>query len=164
MPKSQPNSNTCHIPDKCPKILAVDDIQDNLDLIQELFEDEPWNVKTVDNARDALAEIKHWHPDLVLLDIMMPEFNGHNLCTAIRMKPEMDDIAVIFLTAQKTSDVDINRGMKMGADDYICKPIDGEQLRKRVRAILQPRWLRRADANVGDQGTQLIGSAGGGNA
>jgi len=133
---------------KLPKILVVDDIQDNLDLIKGLFEDESWNVRTVDNARDAMAEIKRWHPNLVLLDIMMPEYNGHHLCTAIRMKPEMEDIQVIFLTAKKISESDIKRGMKMGADDYICKPIDGEKLRQRVRAILQPRWLQRADADI----------------
>lgn len=120
-----------------PKVFVVDDIQDNLDLIVELFEGEPWNVKTADNAKDAWATIKRWHPDMVVLDIRMPEFNGHHLCTAIRMKRELDDIPVGFLTSEYTGKPDIERGMRMGAADYICRPVDGKVLRQRVRAVIE---------------------------
>ena len=122
---------------RCPKLLAVDDIQDNLDLIVQLFEGEPWNVRTADNAKDAWATIKRWHPDLILLDIRMPEFNGHHLCTAIRMKGELDDIPVVFLTSEYTGKAEIQRGMKMGASDYICRPVDRKVLCQRVRAVIQ---------------------------
>ena len=122
---------------RCPKVLVVDDIQDNLDLIVELFEGEPWNVKAADNVKHAWAIVKRWHPDVILLDIRMPEFNGHHLCTAIRMKRELDDILVVFLTSEYTEKPDIERGMKMGAADYICRPVDGEILRQRIRAVIQ---------------------------
>ncbi len=124
---------------KSPRILVVDDIRDNLDLIVDLFEGEPWNVRTVDNCKDAWATIKRWHPGLVLLDIQMPDYNGHHLCTAIRMMPDMDDIPVIFLTAERTSEAEIERGLQMGAVDYICKPVDGAALRERVRAVVERR-------------------------
>ncbi len=128
---------------KIPRILVVDDIQDNLDLIVELFEGEPWNVRTADNSKDAWAVVKRWHPDLVLLDIQMPGYNGHHLCTAIHMEPEMDDILVVFLTAERTSEAEVERGLKMGAVDYICKPVDGAVLRERVRAVVE-HWRERA--------------------
>ncbi len=128
---------------KIPRILVVDDIQDNLDLIVELFEGEPWNVRTADNSKDAWAVVKRWHPDLVLLDIQMPGYNGYHLCTAIHTDPEMDDIPVVFLTAERTSEAEVERGLKMGAVDYICKPVDGAVLRKRVRAVVE-HWRERA--------------------
>lgn len=131
-----------------PKVLVVDDIQDNLDLAVQLFEGEPWNVKTTDNAKDAWATIKRWHPDVVLLDIRMPEFNGHHLCTAIRMKSELDDMPVIFLTSERTGKADIERGMKMGAEDYICRPVDGQVLRQRVRAVIQKHRVHSGVARV----------------
>ena len=121
---------------KSPRILIVDDLRDNLDLIVELFEGEPWNVRTADNSKEAWALIKRWRPDLVLLDIQMPDYNGHHLCTAIRMKSDMDDIQVIFLTAERTSEAEIERGLEMGAVDYICKPVDGAALCERVRTVI----------------------------
>ena len=133
---------------RCPKVLVVDDIQDNLDLTVELFEGDPWNVKTADNAKAAWAIIKRWHPNLVLLDIRMPEFNGHHLCTAIRMKRELDDIPVIFLTSEYTSKAETERGMKMGASDYICRPVDGKVLRQRVRAVIEQHRQQSAIART----------------
>lgn len=131
-----------------PRILVVDDIRDNLDLIVELFEHDPWNVKTADNAKDAWAIIRRWHPDLVLLDIRMPEFNGHHLCTAIRMKRELDDVSVVFLTSECTDKVEIERGMRMGASDYICRPVDGKVLRQRVRAVIEQHGYPSAAART----------------
>jgi len=143
--------------DRCvpsPRILVVDDIQDNLDLIVDLFEEEPWNVRTADNSKDAWALIKRWHPALILLDIQMPHYNGHHLCTAIRTRPDMDDVAVIFLTAERTSQAEIERGLEMGAVDYICKPVDGTTLRERVRTIIGPHEGRMEDAMEAEDKSQ----------
>lgn len=123
-------------PATCPRILVVDDCQDNLDLIVEWFENEPWNVQAVDNVQDAWALMKKWRPDLVLLDVEMPGFTGHHLCTAMGMKPALNDVPVIFLTAAHRDPEDVARGLKMGACDYICRPIDGHELRRRVREAL----------------------------
>jgi CheY-like chemotaxis protein len=125
---------------KYPRLLVVDDEPDNLDLLSEWFQHEPWDVQTAVNAKDAWALMKRWHPDLVLLDVRMPEFSGHHLCTAIRMKGEYDDVQVVFISAERTCRSDIERGMSLGASDYICKPIDGRDLCERVRSMLAARW------------------------
>lgn len=126
-----------------PTILAVDDIPDNLDLVIEVLEGEPWNVVTAGNARDAWVILKKSAPDLVLLDIQMPDIDGHQLCTAIRKLPQMRDVPIIFLTAERLSPGDIVRGLELGADDYICKPFNAEELRARVRTALRRRLSKR---------------------
>ena len=120
-----------------PKILVVDDIQDNLDLVVKLFEGERWNTRSADNSKDAWALIKRGHPDLVHLDIQMPDYNGYHWSTAIRMNPGMDDNRMSFLTAERTREDEMERGMKMGAAVYVCNPIDGATLRERVRAVVE---------------------------
>lgn len=122
-----------------PTILAVDDIPDNLDLVVEVLEDQPWNVVTAGNARDAWAILKKSAPDLVLLDIQMPDINGHQLCSAIRKLPQMGDVPIIFLTAERLSPGDVVHGLELGADDYICKPFNADELRARVRSALRRR-------------------------
>ena len=126
-----------------PTILAVDDIPDNLDLIVEVLEDEPWNVVTAGNARDAWEILKKSAPDLVLLDIQMPDIDGHQLCTAIRKLPQMEDVPIIFLTAERLSQGDIVRGLALGADDYICKPFSADEFRARVRTALRHRLSKQ---------------------
>ncbi|MCH7839541.1 MAG: response regulator [Planctomycetes bacterium] len=74
---------------------------------------------------------------MVLLGIWMPDYNGLHLCTAIRMKPGMDDIRVIFPTGEHVREDETQRGTKMGAVDYICKPVDGATLRQRVRTVVE---------------------------
>ena len=122
---------------KCPRILVVDDLQDNLDLVTDVLAGESWNVMTASNAQDAWSLMKRWHPDIVLLDVNMPGFDGHNLCTAISLRREFDDVPVVFLTAERTSHEDVERGLKLGAYDYLCKPLDAAELRSRVRTILE---------------------------
>ena len=122
-----------------PMILAVDDIPDNLDLVVEVLEDEPWNVVTAGSAREAWKILKRSAPDLVLLDIQMPDISGHQLCTAIRKLPHMGDVPIIFLTAERLYPGDVVDGLELGADDYICKPFNADELRARVRGALRRR-------------------------
>ncbi len=129
-----------------PKVLVVDDNQDNLDLIVELFQGEPWNVKTVDSGIDAWAIIKRWHPDLILLDIRMPGVDGRHICSAVRSQSEMDDIPIIFLTAEHTAPEEIEEGLKMGACDYLCKPINKALLLDRIRAAIRAHQRHPARA------------------
>lgn len=120
----------------CPRVLVVDDVQDNLDLVREVFAPEPWNVRTAASAQEAWTILDKWRPDVVLLDIQMPVFTGHHLCAAMNRKPALDDIPVMFLTAEHVAPGDVQRGVNAGAADYICKPIDGRELRARVRTVL----------------------------
>lgn len=128
---------------KQPTILAVDDIEDNLDLIRDVLEHEPWNVVTASDAREAWEILKQLSPDLALLDIQMPDIDGHQLCAAIRKLPGLRDLPVIFLTAKRVSSGDIVHGLEIGADDYICKPFNAEELRARIRAALRRRGVSK---------------------
>lgn len=127
--------------DRCrqPTILVVDDISDNLDLIADILEDDPWNVVTAQSAREAWQILKQSPPDVVLLDIQMPDINGHQLCVAIRQTPQLRGVPIIFLTAERLSAGDVVAGLELGADDYVCKPFNIAELRARVRAALRRR-------------------------
>ncbi len=120
-----------------PTVLVVDDLSDNLELIVDIFEDEPWNVVTAQSAKVAWDIVKKDPPDLVLLDIQMPEISGHELCSAMRTHPTATAIPVIFLTAERLSSGDVVAGLELGADDYICKPFDRAELCARVRTALR---------------------------
>ncbi len=120
-----------------PTVLVVDDISDNLELIVDIFEEEPWTVVTAQNARTAWDIVKQDPPDLVLLDIQMPDVDGHELCRAMKQHPFAAEIPVIFLTAERLSSGDVVAGLELGADDYICKPFDKAELCARVRNALR---------------------------
>jgi DNA-binding response OmpR family regulator len=117
----------------------VDDVRDDCDLASELFEGEPWNVETADNVQDAWALMKRWHPDLVILDIQMPQLDGHQLCEAMRLKPEFDGVPVMFLTTEPPDKTDIRPGLQLHAGDPVRKPINGRLLREKVRAVIEQR-------------------------
>ena len=123
--------------DKLPTILAVDDLQDNLDLICQVFENEPWEVITADSAEAALALVEHRRPDLAILDAQMPETDGFELCHRLREEFANNPIPIIFLTAVFTSIENTVQGLNIGACDYLSKPIDAGELRARVRAVLR---------------------------
>jgi len=122
-----------------PTILVVDDVTDNLDLIVDVLAEEPWTVITADRALEAWKILKRSAPDLVLLDVQMPGIDGHQLCEAIRKHPHMEDLPIIFVTAERLSPGDVVHGLELGADDYICKPFNTNELRARVRAALRRR-------------------------
>jgi DNA-binding response OmpR family regulator len=144
MSRPQPRASTQATPSgdapaRCPRILLVDDVQDNRDLAAELFEGEPWNVETADNVQDAWALMKRWHPDLVILDIQMPQLDGHQLCEAMRLKPEFDGVPVMFLTAEPPNEVNINHRLELYACDPVRKPINARLLREKVRSMIEQR-------------------------
>jgi DNA-binding response OmpR family regulator len=119
-------------------ILVVDDVQDNLDLVVESLADEPWQVVTARSAQEAWTLIEARVPDLILLDVQMPEINGFQLCDAVRNTPGLrGEIPIIFLTAERCGTANVVCGLELGADDYICKPFARDELRARVRAALR---------------------------
>jgi DNA-binding response OmpR family regulator len=115
------------------KILVIDDEESTVQLISILLERRGYEVIKAYRAEDGLRKAYRHQPDLVLLDIMMPDMNGWEVCKRMR---EMSDMPIIFLTAH--GDVkDVVRGLEMGADDYVVKPYDNDELVARVRAHLR---------------------------
>jgi DNA-binding response OmpR family regulator len=126
-------------------ILAVDDLQDNIDLIREIFEDEPYRVLTASTAETALKLARDHVPDLAILDVQMPETDGYELCEILRDTIRTRRIPIIFLTAQHTRTEDAIKGLDIGACDYVTKPFDKEELRARVRSVLRAGREREED-------------------
>lgn len=119
-----------------PTILVVDDTPDNLHLLSALFKDE-YRVRVAHNGEKALS-ICHSDnpPDLMLLDIMMPDMDGFEVAQKMREHPASETIPVIFVTAMDTDDARL-KGMELGAVDFVTKPIDPEILKPRVRNFLR---------------------------
>jgi two-component system sensor histidine kinase/response regulator len=116
-------------------ILVVDDTPENLTVAVELLKSD-YHVKVARGGSGALkiaASVPH--PDLILLDIMMPEMDGYEVCRALKADPDLARIPVIFLTAKTETD-DVIRGFALGAADYVSKPFRPEELRARVRTHL----------------------------
>jgi CheY-like chemotaxis protein len=121
---------------KVPRILVVDDMPDNLFLMNGLFEDR-YDVVQASCGKDGLAVVMSDNPpDMVLLDIMMPDMDGYEVLRRIRTHPPTANIPVIFLTAL-ASHQDTRLGLDLGAVDYLTKPVDPEHVIRRVDAHVQ---------------------------
>jgi len=120
------------------KILVVDDEEMTVEILGIVLQRHGYEVIKAYRAEEALRKAYRMHPDLVLLDIMMPDMDGWEACRRLR---ELSDVPIIFLTA-RTDTEDIVRGLEMGADDYIVKPYDNDELIARIKA-----HLRRAPKN-----------------
>jgi DNA-binding response OmpR family regulator len=115
------------------KILVIDDEETTVQLIAILMERRGYEVIKAFRADEGLRKAYSSQPDLVLLDIMMPDMDGWDVCRRLR---EMSDVPIIFLTARGEVR-DVVRGLEMGADDYVIKPYDNDELVARVRAHLR---------------------------
>lgn len=114
-------------------ILVVDDKSNVRTLIREYLTEEGFHIVTADNGRNALYEARHTKPDLVLLDIMMPEMDGYEFIRRFRQESKTP---VILLTA-RLEETDKVLGLELGADDYVTKPFGMRELLARVRAVLR---------------------------
>ena len=119
-----------------PKILVVDDEQDIVDIISYNLSKEGFQVSTANNGKEAIRVAKEVYPDLIILDVMMPEMDGIEACRLMRSMPEFKNTFVIFLTARSEEYSEI-AGFHVGADDYIAKPIKPRALISRINAILR---------------------------
>jgi CheY-like chemotaxis protein len=116
------------------RILVVDDIADNCFLLQAVLEQEGYEVELASSGREALNRIEEQHPDLVLLDVMMPEMNGFEVTQQIRQNDRLPFIPILLVTGY--DQFSPAEGFEFGADDFIRKPIDFDILLDRIRAIL----------------------------
>lgn len=113
------------------KILIVDDVMSNVLLLKVLLTNEKFSIVTANNGRQALEQVESEKPDLVLLDVMMPDLSGFEVAQQLKARPETADIPIIFLTALNST-TDIVKGFQVGANDFISKPFNKEELIIRV--------------------------------
>ena len=117
------------------RILVVDDSPDNVFLIQTILEEEGYDIITAENGPSALAQIEESPPKLVLLDVMMPGMDGFEVTQRIRQNSKLPFIPILLITAYDQPSV--AQGLDMGADDFIRKPVEVDELLARVRSLLR---------------------------
>jgi two-component system alkaline phosphatase synthesis response regulator PhoP len=122
--------------EKVFKVLVVDDEPDILEFLSYNLEKEGFLVETAENGKQALEKAKKNQPDIVLLDVMMPEMDGIETCRTMREMPQFEHTIIAFLTA-RTEDYSQIAGFETGADDYISKPIKPRVLVSRLKALLR---------------------------
>lgn len=137
--------------DKKFRILVVDDDRDILELLTYNLEREGFKVKTIDDSRDAIEVANTFSPDLIILDIMMPHFNGITLCRELRSMKRFEDTYIFFLTA-KSENYYHEAALDMGGDDYIEKVIGLRALTHKVSTVLKRKFVIRksiAELSIG---------------
>jgi DNA-binding response OmpR family regulator len=118
------------------RILVVDDEPSILLSLEFLMEQEGYDVYSATDGDEALQALREKKPDLILLDVMIPKRDGFEVCQTIRANPEWKEVRIIILTA-KGREVDQEKGLALGADDYITKPFATQELVKKVRVVLE---------------------------
>ena len=121
------------------EILIVDDEPNVVVPIQFLMEQQGYRAMIAERGEDALDLIYQYKPDLVLLDIMLPGIDGYEVCEIIRLNPNYQDVKIIFLTA-KGREVEIAKGLALGADAYITKPYSNAELVAKVKELLEETY------------------------
>jgi class 3 adenylate cyclase/CheY-like chemotaxis protein len=121
------------------KILVVDDVARNVKLLADVLTAKGYQVITAENGTDALRRVSEDSPDLLLLDVMMPGMSGYEVCSAIREDPATRMLPVVLVTALDASER--VKGLDCGADDFITKPINQQELLARVRSLLRIKSL-----------------------
>ena len=115
------------------KILLVDDERRIIEVLEAYLEREGYEIHSADNGIDALKKAKSINPDLIILDLMLPDISGEEVCRLVRKE---SDVPILMLTAKSAEDDRIN-GIVMGADDYLTKPFSPREVVVRVQAILR---------------------------
>jgi two-component system phosphate regulon response regulator PhoB len=126
------------------RILVVDDEPDLLELVRVNLSQAGFEVETAETGRQALERARRSAPDLLILDLMLPDLSGTEVCRHLRADSSLKDIPIIMLTA-RADEVDRVVGLEIGADDYVTKPFSPRELTLRVRAVLR----RREPASAG---------------
>lgn len=139
-----------------PKVLFVDDTEDNLDLLEFALKKKPITMFRASSGKECLVVAEEKQPDMIVLDIQMPEMDGFETLRRLRANPETAKIPVIFLTAIKRDPQSIAEGILLGAEEYLTKPIDLEELFARVRSIYRVMAIQRELEQVKSQFTAML--------
>ncbi len=127
------------------RILIVEDEGDLREIVAYNLTKERFRVFTAANGKEAIDQLSRSRPDLILLDLMLPDTDGYDLCRRIRQSADQHDIPIIMVTA-RTEESDVLLGLGLGADDYITKPFRVRELVARVKAVLR-RHSTKGDAD-----------------
>ncbi len=134
--KSTPQEADCVSEENRPQILVVEDNKVDAQIVENALEGESYQLEIVDNGHDALSLINQKKFDLILLDIILPDMNGFEICR--RLKKENKDIQVVIVTCLDDLESKI-RGVELGAEDFLVKPLIGRELKARVRVLLEKK-------------------------
>jgi two-component system OmpR family response regulator len=138
--------------DRIPKVLVVDDEPNIRELVEVALKFHGCAVNVCATGKDALHQADSYEPDLMILDVMLPDMDGFEVCRTLRTTG--NDVPVIFLTARDTT-TDTIRGLTLGGDDYVTKPFSVEALVARVRAVLRRTTRAEADGTAGGDARTL---------
>lgn len=137
------------------RILVVDDEPDLLELVRFNLTQAGFQVTTATSGREGLEQLKNAAPDLVVLDLMLPDVSGNDICRQIRSDPSLAELPILMLTA-KSEEVDRVVGFELGADDYVAKPFSPRELTLRVRAVLRRRAGPPAAGSIIEHGALRV--------
>jgi two-component system, OmpR family, phosphate regulon response regulator PhoB len=117
------------------RVLVVED-EDNIAIaLDYLLTREGYDHDRVANGGEAMDRIRGTHPDLVLLDVMLPEVSGYEICQGVRLDPSLSDVKILMMTARGSA-IERRKGLALGADGFISKPFELKELREEVRRLL----------------------------
>jgi len=134
------------------RILIVDDHEDNVELLRARLESWGYTTETATNGREALSKVEAEPPDLILLDVMMPEIDGIEVARRIKGNDSLPFIPIIMQTALDSTENKVE-GLEAGADDYITKPIDFAELKARLTSMLR---IKRLQEELQERERQLL--------
>ena len=134
-----------------PRVLVVDDEPDLVELLRWNLVEAGYDVDAASSGSEALERVRRSPPDLVVLDLMLPDISGTEVCRKLRANPEHADLPIIMLTA-KAEEIDRVVGFELGADDYVTKPFSPRELTLRIKAVLRRRGATADVSAPLDQG------------
>jgi two-component system, OmpR family, alkaline phosphatase synthesis response regulator PhoP len=129
------------LPKGPPKILIADDNIQNVELLEAYLAGIDCEIRTAVDGEDTLRVVDEFHPDLLLLDVMMPRLSGFEVCKKLRTDPKTRDLLILMVTALNEPS-DFERGVQAGTDDFLTKPVNKVELLCRIRSLLRVRHLK----------------------
>lgn len=128
--------------DRKPRILIADDNPQGVELLEAYLSGAEYDFAIATDGEDTLHKVASFHPDLILLDVMMPKISGFEVCKRLRRDPATKDIAILMVTALDQN-ADIDRAVDAGTDDFLSKPINKAELMLRVSSLLKSRHMKK---------------------
>lgn len=117
------------------RVLVIED-EDNIAIaLDYLMTREGYDHERIANGAEAMDRIRSSHPDLILLDVMLPEVSGYEICQGVRLDPSLADVKILMMTARGSA-IERRKGLALGADGFISKPFELQELRQEVRRLL----------------------------